>query len=109
MLGYNCAECDGIDLCLEGIRSGGQDYGSLRAHQDAAVLEIRHADNGLVDKVACMDIGEQEDVCVTDDLAAGSACLMARYRTECIRLPYAAPPWDRSQGPWKAGRQRCSP
>ena len=56
------ASGDGVDLRLEGVRAAGQDGGHLGAGQDAAVLAIGGVDQRLVDEVAGLDVGEQQDV-----------------------------------------------
>src|SRR5699024_4610964 len=60
--GHNGGQRDGVDLGLEGVGAAGQDGGNLGAGQDAAVLALGGVDQRLVDEVAGLDVGEQQDV-----------------------------------------------
>ena len=60
----NSGQRDGVDLRLAGIAAAGQAGGDLGAGQDAAVLAIGSVDQRLVDEVAGLDVGEQQDRCV---------------------------------------------
>ena len=67
----NSGQRDGVDLRLEGIAAAGQDGGDLGAGQDAAVLAVGGMDQRLVDEVARLDVGEQQDI----RMAGGRAVL----------------------------------
>ena len=56
------SQCDGVDLRLEGIGAARQDSGDLGTGQDAAVLAVGSVDQRLVDEVAGLNVGEQQDV-----------------------------------------------
>src|SRR5699024_7934684 len=60
--GHDGGQGNGVDLGLEGIRPAGQDGGHAGAGQDAAVLALGGVHQGLVDQVAGLDVGEQQDV-----------------------------------------------
>ena len=57
--------------------------GTLVPGQDAAVLHAgHHVDDGLVDQVACMNVGEEQNIGVALDLAVRRSLMLCGLRVD---------------------------